>query len=175
VIIRPETDDDRHEISRIVGAAFGSDVEPALVERIRATDGYVPELALVAERDGRVVGHVMVSGASLRSADGVHPIVMLAPLAVDPTCQGDGVGGALVREVTRRAGALGHPFVVLEGSPAYYSRFGFEPAARYDVTMPLPDWAPREAAQLLRLPNFTEASVHGGGAVVYSPAFDGVE
>ena len=175
MIVRPETVDDRATIDRVVRDAFGSDVEPALVERIRASDEYHPELALVAVVDGSVVGHVMISGASLRSADGVHPILLLAPLAVDPTSQRAGIGGALVRAVTERAGEQGHPFVVLEGSPAYYSRLGFEPAARYGVRMPLPDWAPPEAAQLLRLPGFTESALHGGGQVVYPPAFDGVE
>lgn len=172
MIVRPETVADHDAVASVVAAAFGSAAEAALVERIRASDAYVPELALVAERDGRVVGHVMVSGALLRAADGDHPIVMLSPLAVAPAHQGGGVGGTLVRAVTRRAGELGHPFVVLEGSPTYYARFGFEPAARHGVVLPLPDWAPPAAAQLLRLPGFTAAALHGGGTVVYPPAFD---
>ena len=174
MIVRPETPADHAAIAEVVAAAFGSDVEAALVGRIRASEEYVAALSLVAEREGRIVGHVMVSGARLRSADGDHPIVMLSPLAVAPAEQGRGVGGTLVRAVTRRTGDLGHPFVVLEGSPAYYARFGFEPAARYGVVLPLPDWAPPEAAQLLRLPGCTDAALHGGGTVVYPPAFDGV-
>lgn len=174
MIVRPETPADHAAITEVVAAAFGSDVEAALVARIRASEEYVAALALVAERERRVVGHVMVSGARLLAADGEHPIVMLSPPAVAPSEQGRGVGGTLVREVTRRAAALGHPFVVLEGSPAYYARFGFEPAARSGVVLPLPEWAPPEAAQLLRLPGFTERALHGGGTVVYPPAFDGV-
>ena len=175
LVIRPETAADHEAIARVVGAAFGSEVEPALVARIRASPEYLPDLALVAEDDGDVVGHVMISGAILRSADGDHPIVMLSPLAVAPGRQRSGVGSALVREVTARAVPAGYTFVVLEGSPAYYGALGFEPAARFGVRLPLPDWAPAAAAQLLRLEGFTIDAVHGGGNVVYPPAFDGVE
>ena len=175
MIIRPETSADHDEIRRVVRAAFGSDAEPALVERIRASVEYRPELALVAEQAGRVAGHVMISGATLRSTDGDHPIVMLSPLAVDPEVQRSGIGGALVREAARLAEQAGHRFVVLEGSPTYYCRFGFEPAARYGVTMPLPHWAPAEAAQLLPLRGCSAADLHDGGHVVYPPAFDAME
>lgn len=172
--IRAETAADHAAITRVVRDAFDSDDEPALVERIRASTEYVPELALVAEIDGRVVGHVMISGATLHARDGARPTLLLAPLAVAPARQGEGIGAALVHEVARRAGGLGHRFVVLEGSPAYYSRLGFEPASRFGVTMPLPDWAPPDAAQLLRLPGFVEGDVHGGGRVEYPAAFAGV-
>lgn len=173
--IRPERPEDHAAIAEAVRAAFGSDVEPELVHRIRASPEYVAELALVAVVDGAVVGHVMISGAILRATDGDHPIQMLSPLAVDPGRQRSGIGSALVRAATRRAGELGHHFVVLEGSPAYYGRLGFEPAAAHGVTMPIPDWAPPEAAQLLPLPGFTVDDLHGGGVVVYPAAFDGVE
>lgn len=173
--IRPERPEDHAAIAEAVRAAFGSDVEPELVHRIRASPEYVAELALVAVVDGAVVGHVMISGAILRATDGDHPIQMLSPLAVDPGRQRSGIGSALVRAATRRAGELGHRFVVLEGSPAYYGRLGFEPAAAHGVTMPIPDWAPPEAAQLLPLPGFTVDDLHGGGVVVYPAAFDGVE
>jgi putative acetyltransferase len=175
ISIRPEQPADHAVIAEVVRAAFGSDAEPELVRRIRASPEYVPELALVAEVDGEVVGHVMISGAILRSADGDHPIQMLSPLAVDPARQRSGVGSALVRAATHRAGELGHPFVVLEGSPVYYGRLGFEPAAAHGVTMPIPDWAPPEAAQLLPLPSFRPDDLHGGGTVVYPAAFDGLE
>lgn len=173
--VRPESPHDHAAIDEVVRRAFDSEIEVELVHRIRASPEYVPELALVAESEGRVVGHVMVSGATLRSAEGEHRIAMLSPLAVAPQWQRQGVGGALVAEATQRAGDMGEPFVVLEGSPTYYGRLGFEPAARYGITMPLPDWAPPEAAQLMRLPSFSREALHGGGAVAYPPAFDGVE
>ncbi len=173
--IRPERVGDHRQIRRVVVAAFGSDVEADLVERIRAAPEYVPEMSLVAEIDGEIVGHVMISGASLRHAAGDRRIVMLSPLAVDPAHQRAGIGGALVRSVAAIANQLGEPLVVLEGSPQYYPRFGFEPAARHGLVLSLPGWAPPEAAQVLRLDGYDAADPTLRGVVVYPAAFDGVD
>jgi putative acetyltransferase len=154
-----------------VARAFGSPAEAALVEAIRASPEYVPELALVALLDGRVVGHVMISGASLVGEGGQRPIAMLSPLAVDPSYQRNGIGAALVRAVTERAEARGGDLVILEGDPAYYGRFGFEHATPLGILIDLPSWAPPEAAQVLRFATY-EPSVRG--RVVYPPAFDQV-
>lgn len=167
--VRPESASDHDEIAEVVTAAFGSPAEARLVEAIRASPGYIPELALVATLDGTVVGHVMVSRCDLRNDGATISIVMLSPLAVDPTHHGQGVGGLLVTTVTSLADAVGEPLVVLEGSPRYYSRFGFEPAASHGIELPLPDWAPAEAAQVLRLTN-DDATLRG--SVVYPPSFD---
>ena len=109
LIIRPESPADHVAISRVVAAAFGSQTEADLVDRIRASPEYVPELALVAERDGEIVGHVMISHAVIRNDDGDRRISMLSPLAVDPAHQRGGIGRALVehgvghRRLARRA------------------------------------------------------------------------
>ncbi len=174
-VIRPERPADHRAIAGVVTAAFGSAAEAGLVERIRSSSEYIGEMALVAEVGGVLVGHVMISGAAVRNDDGTHRIVMLSPLAVLPEFQGRGIGGALVRAVTRIADRLGEPFVVLEGSPTYYSRFGFEAAGAHGLTLPLPDWAPPEAAQLLRLSAFRSDDPRLGGDVAYPAAFDGLE
>jgi putative acetyltransferase len=171
VIVRPERPDDFDAIRRVVAAAFGSDVEAKLVDDIRADDCYRPELALVAERDGDVVGHVMISWCALHDGDVVHRIAMLSPLAVDPSVQRDGIGSALVREVCALADAAGDAMVILEGSPAYYSRFGFVDARTHGIEIHLPDWAPPEAGQVLPLTAHDPAL---RGRVVYPPPFDGL-
>ncbi len=176
--IRPEEPADAVSIAAVVEAAFGSPVEARLVSDIRTSPGYRPDLALVAEIDRpdgdgrRIVGHVMISDAVVRTDDGdEHPIAMLSPLAVAPDAHRRGVGAALVRAAVDRADAAGEPMVVLEGSPAYYGRFGFEPAVDHGLALPLPDWAPIEAGQVLWFgghdPRLT-------GTVVYPPAFDGL-
>ena len=170
--VRLESADDVDQIREVVTAAFDSPAIGELVDRIRASSEYRAELAMVAVDGERVIGHVMISGATLRNERGDRPIVMLSPLAVDPAVQGSGVGGALVRAVTDAARQAGESMVVLEGSPAYYSRFGIEPAGVYSITMPLPEWAPVEAAQVLWL-GPREAAI--AGHVVYPPTFDGID
>ena len=90
---------------------------------------------------------------------------------ITPT-EAAGIGAALVRSVTDLADRRGEPLVVLEGDPRYYSRFGFEPAATHGITLPLPDWAPTEAAQVLRL-GHDDPRLRG--TVVYPEAFDGLD
>jgi putative acetyltransferase len=169
VSIRAETPDDERAIFDVVEAAFGSAVEARLVDLIRESANFVPELSLFAEVDGRIVGHVMVSLVALHDVDARHRICSLAPLAVVPELHGRGVGGALVREVAARVDERGEPLIVLEGSPAYYGRFGFEQAVAHGIRITLPEWAPPEAAQVLRLRNYDPAV---RGVVVYPPAFD---
>ncbi len=173
--VRPETVADHAVIAEVVAAAFGSDTEAELVTRIRASEWYVPDLALVGVVDGRVVGHVMISRATLVHEAGERMIAMLSPLAVAPAVQRQGIGGLLVRAATSRAAAMGEPLVILEGSPAYYSRLGFVHSAAHGIHIELPDWAPAEAAQVMLLPTYDPDDPTLRGRVVYPPAFDGVE
>jgi putative acetyltransferase len=171
VEIRAERPEDHEAIARVVAAAFGSSVEAQLVDAIRASPGYIPELALVAEVDGRVVGHVMITFATLRSDGSEHRIAMLSPLAVAPDCERRGIGSALVRAVTAGADSRGEPLVILEGSPQFYGRLGFEHSVPHGIEITLPSWAPPEAAQVIRLSSY-DASLTG--RVIYPPAFDAV-
>jgi putative acetyltransferase len=168
LVIREERTADYEAIHEVVAAAFRSQVEAVLVRDIRASPEYIPELALVAESNGDIVGHVMVSHTALHDGELCHRIHHLSPLAVAPSHQRRGIGSALVRTVTSAAEQMGAPFVVLEGSPAYYPRLGFEPAAGFGITIDLPSWAPPDAAQILPLRDY-DPSVRGH--VVYPPAF----
>lgn len=168
MIIRPEAEGDGAAIGEAVAAAFRSSVEARLVEGIRASPHFLPELSLVADIEGEVVGHVMISSVELVDGEVRRRIVSLSPLAVAPAHQGTGVGSALVRAVTGRAGESGEPLVVLEGNPKYYGRFGFEWAEPLGIRTTLPSWAPPEAAQVLRLAGY-DPSLRG--QVVYPPAF----
>lgn len=170
-VVRPEQAADHEAIRRVVAAAFKSASEADLVDAIRAAPEYIAELALVAELDGDVVGHVMVSYTTLDDGSTRHQIFQLSPLAVAPEHQGTGVGSALVRTVLERSKERGADFVVLEGDPRYYSRFGFEPAAPYGILIHLPDWAPPEAAQICVL---SDAPPSVSGTVVYPASFDTV-
>jgi putative acetyltransferase len=159
----------------VVAAAFGSDTEARLVDRIRASPEYVPVKALVAEIDGEIVGHVMISHAVIRNDAGDRRISMLSPLAVLPRRQRAGIGSALVDAAVEIAEGLGEPVVILEGSPAFYGRLGFEYAVPYGIEIDLPDWAPREAAQVKLLRSFDPDDPTLRGRVLYPEAFDGLE
>jgi putative acetyltransferase len=166
--IRQERPEDVDAIADVVRAAFRSPVEARLVASIRASEYFVPEWSLVAEVDGTVVGHVMVSYVILHDAGTEHRVTTLSPLAVAPEFERRGIGSALVREVAARVDAAGEPLITLEGNPTYYGRLGFEPAARLGIEIDLPSWAPREAAQVMPL-RAHEPSIRG--KVVYPPAF----
>jgi putative acetyltransferase len=169
--IRPETPADGAAIAQVVERAFDSPIEARLVEAIRVSDNFVAEWSLVAVEEQHIVGHVMVSDVVLRDGETRHRVPALAPLAVDPPWQRRGIGAALVGAVAARVDASGAPLIVLEGSPLYYSRLGFEFAVPLGITIDLPDWAPREAAQVLRLQSYDRGV---RGHVEYPPAFDDV-
>jgi putative acetyltransferase len=169
-VVRPERTEDHAAVAAVVEQAFRSAAEARLVEAIRDSPGYLPDLSLVAERGGRVVGHVMISLVGIEAGDGsTGSVPSLSPLAVHPGEQGHGIGSVLVQEVTAAARRRGEALVVLEGDPRYYGRFGFEPAADHGIRIDLPSWAPPEAAQVLVLRRDRPLPA---GRVAYPPAFD---
>lgn len=172
VTIRPEEPNDFDAIDRVVADAFNSAEEAALVRDIRVSPLHWPSMSLVAEVDGVIVGHVMISGCELRGRHESHTVAMLSPLAVASDRQRRGIGDQLVRSACVAADACGEPMVLLQGSPAYYGRFGFVPSTPLGLTMDLPDWASPAAAQVLRLSSWTGALT---GHLQLPPAFDGLD
>ncbi|HEY8157012.1 MAG TPA: N-acetyltransferase [Myxococcota bacterium] len=122
-ILRPEAPGDSRAIDAVHERAFGQPGEAALVRALRSEA--TPYVALVAERAGRVVGHIAFSPVSIEG--GSPPALGLGPVAVEPGLQRTGIGSALVRAGLDRCAALAQIVVVL-GHAAYYPRFGFQPA-----------------------------------------------
>ncbi len=147
VLIRREAPGDAEVIRSVTVAAFarpGADVpvEAPLVDWLRASPAWIPELSLVAVDpvggpDGHVVGHVVCTRGTVGSA----PVLALGPLSVRPDRQRRGVGKALMHAVLGAADALGEPLVALVGWTEYYPRFGFRPASEYGITPKDPEWA----------------------------------
>ena len=134
--ISPEAAADREASLEVERAAFGSDEEPRIVETVRDLDG---SFALVAEEDGRVVGHIQFS----RGRIGETRVLALGPVGVLPGQQGHGVGSALIRTGLEEARTRGEVAVILLGSPVFYRRFGFAPGSVLGLQNPyagvLPD------------------------------------
>jgi putative acetyltransferase len=145
VLIRREQAADVAAIAEVHRAAFPTEMESNLVTALRASDGWLPALSLVASEGGRVVGHVVCTRARL----GDLPVLGLGPLGVLPSHQKSGVGGALMHAVLGAADALDEPVVVLLGHTDYYPRFGFEPAARLGIEAPDPAWGEHFQARTL--------------------------
>jgi putative acetyltransferase len=169
VVIRQERDADHAAIAEVVRGAFvrHPDEVASFVERIRASDEFVPELALVAEDSSGVIAHVMLSWVGVEG--GSRPkILNLTPMSVRPDRQRAGVGSRLIRNALGRAEAAGEPAVLVEGIPGYYPRFGFEQAGPLGFIPPNPK-IPIEAFMVKRLPGF---SPDLAGRIVYTAAFD---
>ena len=165
--VRPSRDDDWPAILDVHRGAFGGEVEPRMADAIRASGGWVPELSLVAEEDGSVVGHVLTSWVGLEGSE--RRLLQLGPIGVLPEHQRRGLGSALVQATLAAARALGEPLVLLEGDPAYYGRFGFVRADELGLLPPpqaLYDWAFQVAV-------LDEDAPLPRGRVVYPPTFPG--
>jgi putative acetyltransferase len=148
VLIRRELPDDPPAIREVHADAFGpSQAEPRLVDQLRSGDAYLPPLSLVAVHEGRIVGHVICTRATLLPGD--HPVLGLGPLGVRRRHQRGGVGSALMHAVLGAADALDEPLVVLLGHREYYPRFGFRPAAELRIAPEVPEWAPAFQARTL--------------------------
>ncbi|AGA27841.1 putative acetyltransferase [Singulisphaera acidiphila DSM 18658] len=122
-MIRPETLGDHAAIHEVNRLAFGEEGEARLIAALR--DGGYVRVSLVAEEAGRVVGHILFSDLSIVTPQGVVEALSLAPLAVVPDCQRQGIGSALVREGLRACTEAGHRIVLVVGHPEFYPRFDF--------------------------------------------------
>lgn len=110
--------------------------EVGLVEELRDSDAWIPELAMVAEYGGEVVGYALLSRVFVRSDDHRAPALALGPVAVAPHRQRVGHGTAAVQAALDAATELGERLVVVLGDPGYYRRFGFSRADRMGLTSP---------------------------------------
>jgi putative acetyltransferase len=122
--IREEQHGDLAAIRDVNRRAFGQDQEADIVDALRS--GGAALLSLVAVLDGRVVGHIMYSPASI---GGKVEGAALGPMAVLPECQRQGIGSALVSTGNEKIRKDGWPFIIVLGHPEYYPRFGFSPAS----------------------------------------------
>ena len=163
--VRPATGPDTAAIREVTTRAFADDGEVAAL--VDALSAGAARISLVAEADGAVVGHTMLSRGWIDAERELVEALVLSPLSVEPALQRRGIGGELVRAALAAAQSAGVPAVFLEGSWDYYSRFGFVPGRSRGFTPPS-GRIPQRAFQVVVLPAWQEWMT---GALVYPEAF----
>lgn len=163
---RPERESDFDKIRLVVKTAFAEAEhtdgdEHNLVDRLRCSYEYIPELSLIAEVNGRIVVYAMFSRINI----GITKAIALAPLAVLPDFQNHGVGRALIEAGHRKATGRDYYCSVVLGSPEYYSKSGYLPALPFGIIAPF-DIPPQ---YYMVFPFKQEVPQ---GSVIYSQAFD---
>lgn len=173
ITIRQETEHDYRSTEQVVEMAFrtashSNHAEQFLVARLRKSDAFVPELALVAELNGEIVGHVMFTKLVIRDGQTDHASLALAPVSVLPERQGQGIGSRMIRTGLEKARQMGFTSVIVLGHKDYYPRFGFRPASQLGIRAPFPVADASYMALELQHQGLQGVS----GVVVYPKEFD---
>jgi putative acetyltransferase len=163
--VRLEAPDDFSEISTVNEKAFGNGKPARLVEALREEGALL--FSLVALWDGEIVGHISFSAATITGDNTVVSAIVLAPLAVKPERQKQGIGSALVRVGLAKVREAGWKIAVVLGHPPYYPRFGFKPASEQGISYRERDAG--DALQVLELEPGALQSV--SGVIDVHPAF----
>ncbi len=146
-IIRQETVKDHAEVYSLIKTAFETanvkdGDEQDFAVKLRNSKGFVPELSLVAELDGKLIGHIMMTKTHVEQADGsMFEALLVAPLSVLLEHRNKGIGSSLMEEAIRIATSLGYKAAFLVGDPNYYNRFGYRQTSFFGIKprSPIPD------------------------------------
>ena len=172
ITIRQETPEDYKAVFKLITAAFKEEVysdhkEQFLVERLRKSDAFIPELSLVAVSQNEIVGHILLTQIQIKNDSNTFPSLALAPVSVLPKYQRKGIGGQLIKKGHEIAKQLGHTSVILLGHEGYYPKFGYQSTYQFDITLPFD--VPKENCMAIEL---IKNSLHKvSGTVTYPKAF----
>lgn len=153
--IRKEEKEDYKRVFSLIENAFKDEVytdhkEQYLVERLRNSASFIPELSLVAEIDDEIVGYILLTKIKIINDNlQVSESLALAPVAVLKRYQGKGIGGKLILEAHRKSKELGFKSVILLGHEKYYPKFGYEMTKKYGIKLPFD--VPDENCMLIEL------------------------
>lgn len=142
ITIRQEEAKDYEAVFKLTEEAF-RDIEHSdhqehfLVEKLRKSEAFIPELSLVAEDEkGDVVGHILFTELGIENGTKTFESLALAPISVSPEFQNQGIGGQLIREGHLIAQQLGYQSVILIGHENYYPKFGYEKTSNFGISFP---------------------------------------
>jgi putative acetyltransferase len=164
--VRAEVAGDFNAIDVVNLSAFEGEAEAQLVADLRNSPEFIPDLSLVAELNGRIVGHVVLSRVKLKSGGAETEILALGPMSVVPSQSHRGIGSELIDAAVARAKPLCYTAIVVAGHPEYYKRFGFKPAADWGVSSNLS--IPVDALTAMEL---VDGALASGGEVQYPDIF----
>ncbi len=156
MLIRVEIPVDAQGIDRLLRQVFNGDGEADLVQQLRE-DGLITLGMVATDDEGQVIGYIAYSPVSLNDEDRLW--VGLAPLAVAPEWQKQGVGKSLVYESLDSLNEFSYAAVVVLGEPEYYQRFGFTPASKHQLRCKWP--GTEEAFQIYALDKQTLNGAEG--------------
>ncbi len=170
--IRQEKETDYKVSENLIEKAFknteySDQKEHLLVAKLRKSSNFVPELSLVAELDGKIVGHIMLTKLIIENEKNRYSTLALAPVSVLPEHQNKGVGSKLISESLKVAKEIGFKSVIVLGHDKYYPRFGFKPASIWGIKAPFE--VQDENFMALELEDGGLADIKG--TVVYSKEF----
>ena len=162
MLIREASDSDLNDVLTVERLAFGRDEEAELVRALLSDASAKPILSLLAFKDDLAVGHILFTAAHLTNQQNTTAIALLAPLAVVPDAQKQGIGGKLIERGLQLLSRSGVDLVFVLGHPEYYPRHGFKPSGCLGLEAPYPiahEHSDAWMVQALR-PNVI-GSVHG--------------
>lgn len=139
--IRQERETDHKKVFDLIKSAFAYENmsdhrEHFLVERLRKSSAFIPELSIVAEFGPNIVGHILLTRSNIKNDGHEFESLALAPVSVLPEYQGRGIGGILIEQSHKTAKELGFRSIVLLGHEQYYPKFGYRPAHEFGITLP---------------------------------------
>ena len=164
IIIRKESSLDYDRISKVNDLAFVQKQEGELIVKLRMRKEYIPELSLVAEFNGNIIGHILFFPIYILSGDDKIQTLALAPMSIIPGFQNKGLGGDLIMAGMKAANELGFTSVLVLGHPKYYPKFGFKKASKWKIKAPFD--VPEEAMMAIELKN---GSLNFGGGIIDFP------
>ena len=141
ITVRKEDAADIKAIDVVHMSAFEGDQEVGLIDTLRKSSSFLPDLSLVAEFKERIVGHILLSKVVIQHGAKSADILALAPMAVVPSQSHRGIGSDLVTAAINVAKDNNFDAIVVVGHPEFYKRFGFKPAAEFGLhcNLPVPD------------------------------------
>jgi putative acetyltransferase len=142
--IRESSPSDLSKVLQVEKQAFGDEEGPGIMDLVKgllSDPSAMPLLSLLAEDNERPLGHILFTKAHITNSNDSVSAVILAPLAVIPTAQSQGLGGQLIKEGLKRLSESGVELVFVLGHPEYYPRHGFKPAGDlgFEAPYPIPD------------------------------------